>query len=51
MGGLLTAGLALLLAVVCWMAWRGRPVLDRTPRVSDEWRRDHLYGDGKRGRS
>jgi hypothetical protein len=43
----MTAALALVLLAVLWMAWRARPPLDRTPHVSERWRREQLYRDGK----
>jgi hypothetical protein len=48
----MTAGLALILGVVIWLASRSRwpPTQRRTPHVSDQWRRDHLYTDGKQGK-
>lgn len=42
---------AIVLLVVFVLAWRGRPLVprDRTPQMSDRWRLDHLYTNGKHG--
>jgi len=50
----MTAALVVAVAVGIWIA--GRLLLPRRSvdlsvgSVSDRWRRDHLYDDGKRGR-
>lgn len=45
----MTAGLLLLLLVAIWLA-RPRPLIpyDRRMQMSEKWRIDHLYENGKR---